>query len=462
MPSYLRQCYLLYRWGKPNLNSPISSGKWVGRFESISPNWYGCLDGDKFDQTIPAWFVLDVIDRLGNLDEETRRVADLEIEELKRLSVEWNGKRWKWKAGVLSGWRLTSILGTLASVAAYDYICERNGMFGAVEYGALGDDLILYSFNQMIEPQDLVDSYNAFGLKANFSKTTSGKVGEFLRKVISLGGSWGYPALALRSIVYANPWVSNYSFEKETEMSNTWMTFISRLVPHATIKLDNSILSDCEKNLRSVFGPGAWADWLCTPVSAGGGGSVETSDMQRWTKLECKQKPSLYSTDRLMAIPTLLGVIKSSLVFEKTKRFIPITLHTSLRDAQQLRGAGDDPHVFFKKDANITELIFGFAMGILNRRNLDDNLTCPLPRSVRGSRVKDIISFLLVGNSGDSGYTSICHTKESASCSAALSRFVTRAVGRNKKFTKPGILKPAVTLYYLITYANHAIPYGTW
>lgn len=155
MPSYLRQCYLLYRWGKPNLNSPISSGGWVGHFERVLPNWYGCLDGEKFDQTIPAWFVLDVVDRLGNLDAETRRVADIELEDLKKLKVSWNGREWFWRAGVLSGWRLTSILGTLASVAAYDYICKKNNMIGAMDYGALGDDPILYSFNNSIELQDL-------------------------------------------------------------------------------------------------------------------------------------------------------------------------------------------------------------------------------------------------------------------------------------------------------------------
>lgn len=462
MPSYLRQCYLLYRWGKPNLNSPISSGRWVGHFERISPNWYGCLDGDKFDQTIPAWFVLDVINRLGNLDAETRMVADLEIEDLKNLKVVWNGREWKWRAGVLSGWRLTSILGTLASVAAYDYICNEHNMQGALDYGALGDDLILYSYNNKIEPKDLVDSYNAFGLKANFYKTTSGKVGEFLRKVISQGGSWGYPALALRSIVYANPWVSNYSFERETEMSNTWMTFISRLIPHSCLQVDASIFNDCITNLRSAFGPGKWKEWIHTPVSAGGGGPVEISDLSKWTKLERKQKNSLYSTDRLMTIPCLLGVIKSTLIFEKTKQFIPILSTNAFRDASILKSGGHNYSVSFKKSANITELLFGFAAGNLNRKNLESNLNAPLPRSVRGSGVKSILSYLLMGSKGDSGYTSICHTKESAACSSALSKFLTRAIGMSKRFNTPGILKPAVTLYYLITYKDHAIPYGTW
>lgn len=154
------------------------------------------------------------MDRLGNLDGETRRVADIELEELKELKVLWKNRKWQWKAGVFSGWRLTSLLGTLASVAAFRYIENYFGIKGGLYYEALGDDLVIYSYNNSIEPQVLVDAYNAFGLKANFFKTTSGSVGEFLRKVVSPGGLFGYPVLALMSICYANPWVSNYNFER--------------------------------------------------------------------------------------------------------------------------------------------------------------------------------------------------------------------------------------------------------
>lgn len=153
MPSYLRQSYLLYRWGKPVLNSPISDSKWIAMFEASSPKWYGCLDGDQFDYTIPTWFVLEVIDRLGSLDEHTRKVADEEIANLKQLKVEWRNRTWQWKAGVLSGWRMTSVLGTLASAAAARYIIRRAGKLGGIEYGAMGDDLVLYSYSEEVPPE---------------------------------------------------------------------------------------------------------------------------------------------------------------------------------------------------------------------------------------------------------------------------------------------------------------------
>ncbi|KAG8232201.1 hypothetical protein J437_LFUL010502 [Ladona fulva] len=118
LPSYLCQCYLLYRWGKPHIPSPAVSATWVARFETIHANWYGCLDGDRFDHCVPLNFIMEVVDRLGNADEDCRKVADAEIEDLRRLRVEWGHHSWKWKGGVLSGWRLTSILGTLASLCS--------------------------------------------------------------------------------------------------------------------------------------------------------------------------------------------------------------------------------------------------------------------------------------------------------------------------------------------------------
>lgn len=102
--------------------SPISSGAWVARFEEIVPAWYGCIDGDRFDQTIPAWFIRMVIDRFGDLDEETRKVADEELKSLDELMLTWQGRNWKWLGGLLSGWRLTSLLGYLVSHCDARYI----------------------------------------------------------------------------------------------------------------------------------------------------------------------------------------------------------------------------------------------------------------------------------------------------------------------------------------------------
>nr|QXV86550.1 RNA-dependent RNA polymerase [Totiviridae sp.] len=462
MPSYLRQAYLMYRWGKPKLPSPISSPNWVAHFETSSHAWYGCIDGDKFDQTIPASFVLDVVQRLGQLDEETREVAAREIESLQTLHVQWKDVKYKWEGGILSGWRLTSILGTLASAVAARYIIERSGATGAVEYGALGDDLVLFSYSSSIPQDIMVALYNEFGLVANKFKTTSGAQGEFLRKVVSVSGSWGYPAMALHSLIYANPWISSYQFEREVEMSGSWLTFVSRLLPHAVEEVGFDILSDCLLNLEESFGPGRWKDWLKTPISAGGGGSIEFTDFSRWTRLEHRVKSSRYFTDRLRVIPTMVGIFKAKLVFERTPSFPVIDLNQAMDDAKELRSLPQSYSTGFKHGVNITKTLYAFLNYKINRSGLNTFLRAPIPRSIRGNDVVKIVQFLMMGGDKSGAYTSICHTKEMMSLNSTLTKFIHRAVSISRRFSQTNILKPAITLYFLVTYQHHQIPTGTW
>lgn len=166
-----------------------------------------------------------------------------------------------------------------------------------------------------------------------------------------------------------------------------------------------------------------------------------------------------YTTDNLLFIPTKLGVIKNKIIFEKTAKFSPINISIGLLDAQQLKSSQYDAGVGFKHGASITNCIFKFTGKLINRSELESFLTRRLPRSVRGSSVNDIVLYLL-GRSTDSGYTSICHSKELLSNNCSLSKFLTHAISISKRFNKPGILKPAVTLYYLATYRTHVIPMG--
>lgn len=462
MPSYLRQAYLLYRWGKPKISSPVANPTWVAQFESTCPSWYGCLDGERFDQSIPSDVILDVIDRLGNLDKDTRAVADEEIKHLKNLRIYWKGKSWRWLGGLLSGWRLTSLIGSLVSEVVARYIIEKTNTEGGIEHGVLGDDIVLHSTGLQISKEKMVDLYTEFGLKANLNKTVSGKVGEFLRKVVSSGGSWGYPALALRSIVYANPWISSYSFEKEQELASTWLTFISRLIPHATntSKLSEQWDNDIVTDLTNVFGPGEWRRWLRTPQSAGGGGPVEFMSWD-WVQIKHEQLQSS-KNDKRLAIPALLGIAKSNILFDPVPKFKPINITSAINDAKAMASFYTPPTPTFKHEVMVLPNLIKFMYGEINRTDLNELLTVRLPRSVRGEEPEKIITYLLSGSSEKSGYISILHSKESESYNASLSKYVSRAVASSKRFNSPGILGPAVTMYYLQTYRNHKIPVGTW
>lgn len=463
MPSYLRQCYLLYRWGKPRLPSPISTPSWIANFEETYAPWYGCIDGEHFDQSVPAWFVMDVVDRLGKLDEECRAVANEELESLKELYVTWNQHGWEWKGGLLSGWRLTSILGTLASIAAAQYIIECVGGEGAFQYGAMGDDLILWSYSRRLNTDVLVQCYQMFGLSANFRKTTSGEIGEFLRKVVTPGGSFGYPALATRSIVYANPWISSYAFEKEAELTGTWMTLLSRWLIHRTPS--NGLVEYWEgcvvQNLKEVFGPGQWLSWLHTPISAGGGGCVEISDMSSWTTLTHERLPS--SENRSQILPAMLGILKNKLVFSKFTTFIPISMPAVNKILERMDTSTNiDYTPGFKKNVNVIRTLSDFLDGKINRSDLNLRLKFPLGRGIRGAPVEKIVEHLLMSRGDETAYTSIMHTKESVSIRSTLTKFVSKVINQSSKFTNFRIIKPALTLYYLQTYKQVEVPVGTW
>lgn len=433
MPSYLRQSYLLYRWGKPKLPSPISSRQWVSQFEQVHPKWYGCIDGEKFDQTVPRWFVIDVIDRLGGLDAETRRVADLEIEHLRTLSVHYNGRAWKWEGGLLSGWRLTSVMGTLASVCAADYIRAETGSEGSVEIGAMGDDLVLWSYNTELRPEVMVACYNDFGLRANLHKTISGPTGEFLRKVLSDGGGVGYPALGARTLMYANPWVSSYKYEKELELASSWMTFISRLHRHAARGVGDTLgpiyVGWMSNALRQEFGAGPWRDWVCTPVSAGGGGPVEFSDPGTWTQLQHQETGKLLHLDGYMSVAAKLGILKSKLVFKRIASFVPIPSVGAMLNYKALAGSvSDKDTISIRKDTNITDLIFGLASGRYNRSDVNMRLKAPLTRAQRGLTVSGLMDLILgLGENSESGLTSICHSKETCSSVSSVVRRATQS-----------------------------------
>lgn len=464
MASYLRQSYLLYRWGKPNISSPISSPSWLAQFEKASPSWYGCVDGEKFDQTIPKWFVLEVIRRLGEIDESTREVARVELESVDKLQVEWRGRFWNYEGGILSGWRLTSLLGTLASLGAAHFILKRVRGLGGIECGALGDDLILWSSGYRIAHEDLVRLYNDFGLSANSKKTTSGRVGEFLRKTVSGGGSWGYPCLGLRTICYANPWVSSYEFDEEGELASTVLTFFSRLVPHRT---SGSCLNVYIERLfvsvmTAQFGPGQWGDWFRTPSSVGGGGCAELSDPSRWVQLRKIERKQRFTSPGTI-IPSLLGVLKSKIIFEPVKKFHPVSFRrVSERYREILQSPSVPDFLSFKKSTSILDTLYGVIWGSVTRAELSRRLQFPLPRSMRGMEPEDIVRALLTPAESYSPVTSITHTKETVSGVTGLVNFVARCISKSKRFASPYTLKPLITLYFEEVYARTMMPFGTW
>lgn len=462
MTSYIRQSYLLYRWGKINVESPISSHSWLPAFEESNPNWYGCVDGEHFDWSVPKQAVIEFLERLGSLDAECRLVADEEIDHIEHLKIKWGDKIWDYNGGLLSGWRITSILGTIISLSASSKIIEDNKLF-STDKGAQGDDVVLYSNMDTCDIEHLVSSYNSFGLFANDKKTASGKVGEFLKKVRCGLGNLGYPALAIRTLVYANPWISNYSYEREEEMAHGWMTLASRLIPHATRpNFHKRIQSFCVSNLRQRWGDKDWESWLCTPQSAGGGGCREwMNPNKRWVTLV---RDNTYAQlPKRLKIPAILGAAKRRLVQSNTPhlRVLPMDVAEQIKNyASAYSGSGTDKTTF-KHEANITETIFSLMYGSISINTLNSRLTRKIPSYMRLSSRTRLIDFLLSGSKKSTFCTTLIQTPDSISYHSGLQHSVIEQLSMKKNINMTTI-KPAMTLYYDQIYSSTSRSFGTW
>lgn len=461
MSSYLRQSYLWYRWGKPNIPSPISRSGWLNEFEESEAKWYGCIDGERFDHSIPKDAIISIISRFGSLDAETAWVVNEEIRHLDSLEVHWGEHRWKWNGGLLSGWRFTSILGSLISLAASKYIMEQSGLHATMA-GVMGDDLVLYSNVETMSKDTLVSLYNEFGLQSNPKKTVEGKTGEFLRKVRSTGGSWGFPALALRTLAYANPWVSKYTYEREEEVSGGWMGVMSRLVPHSVnIRgLKDTVFSMASENLTQLFGKKQWDLWLHTPLSAGGGGALESADPSNWYCL--KRMKKLSTLGSRWVIPTILGVTKRKVVQVRDPILKFINLDQAQRDIGKMRDGISKALSSFRDDKSKTDCIFGIHSGSLTRSDINSYLTTPIPPGLRLASRGRLIEYLMVPTSGLVCNSSIFHTKESVASTGKLSRYITQSYLSKHTNATHARIRAATTLMYSQMFGRVSRCYGTW
>nr|APG76023.1 hypothetical protein 2 [Hubei toti-like virus 14] len=461
--SYVRQTYLLYRRGPTPVPSPIANNRWLPEFEARDFSWYGCIDGDRFDHCVPKSAIIAILDALGNLDEETRAVADEEIQHLENLEVEWDNDRWKYRGGVLSGWRITSLAGTLVSLAAARYITDSLGVTGAVTVGVMGDDIVMASNSVRISAEKMVDLYNQFGLRANLSKTVSGSQGEFLRKVRSKGGSWAFPALDLKSITHAPPWVANYQFAMEEECSTAWNTLFSRLLPHSVDpeKTADWIEKQCITDLNSRFGRHLpWKSWLRTPISAGGGGYVQRSSLTSWTILK-KEKENVALTP-YETLGKMLGVLPTS----RTMKTVSATtqhvdeLVSMLPRVQTSTSPEYEPR--FKRNINITKAVWDLVNSRISVSALNDLLVSPIPYKLRTSRGPQLAALLLQGTKDMTSIPSITHTHEALPQASSVLKNATRQLYARRTGVPRSMVKPLATLFALMTYSGSTVTYGTW
>lgn len=285
--SYLRQCYILYRLGNPTfLRSTLANPKLVSELATSRRDHFICIDSSSFDHSVTKKWILSVFDRLvSRTDGELRCVLLDEMASIREMNILYNGRKMRYENGLLSGWRMTSLLGSLLSALVCEFINLELGV--KFPYIVQGDDIIM-TCPKKIEASRVLDCCARFGITTNKKKTTIGRFGEFLKYRYGYGRVQGYAARAVRSIFFANPWLDMSAVSVPSEVSGKWWTLLSRVMnSHNGLFKSESDLSWFLSGI--VDDVGGWLggrvskkllyDAIATPISMGGLGVFEFSDV---------------------------------------------------------------------------------------------------------------------------------------------------------------------------------------
>nr|QXV86492.1 RNA-dependent RNA polymerase [Totiviridae sp.] len=282
--SHLRQSYLLERLGNPRtLNATFTDPDITLRLLSGWTSLVG-LDASKFDHNVPLWLIEQFWSSLAYATRTTalrdlEMIARDELHYLKRTVVRYGKDKIPYEKGFLSGWRMTSFLGSMVSQMISDYIFDTTPTpFSSI---VQGDDIIMYSTGKL-DRDAIIRAAQKFGVIINQSKTTTGANGEFLKYFYTPERVIGLPARGLRAIYYANPWLPTVEVRSPKSVVDSWWVLLSRLIPFTGTQDWSWWVSEITKDVRGWAGGGVgWERYVTTPQCVGGGGCLELSDYAR-------------------------------------------------------------------------------------------------------------------------------------------------------------------------------------
>lgn len=289
MASYLRQCYMLYRLGKPKfLQSTLVSKKYTQQILTNTKERYICIDASRFDHTVSKAFIISLLESIKaatDVADDLHTVMQDEIDSIKELVLEYDGKKIPYNNGLLSGWRITSFVGSLVSALLCEYINSVTGY--GMQYVVQGDDIIMVASSAIDKPL-VLKCCTDFGIITNSKKTTIGRFGEFLKYRYGCGQVQGYAMRAVRSIFYANPWLDTSVVTTPTEVVNKWYMLMSRLIVSSNSMIRNGMLkafwyknmvNDVSSWLKGSVKKSDLYQMIGTPGSLGGLGVYENSNL---------------------------------------------------------------------------------------------------------------------------------------------------------------------------------------
>jgi len=228
----------LWQYIPSSLSKDFGLGNWIGWQQEMNKTLFLPIDQSKFDH-IPSGRVLEKVFQLlvnscvNTGDVERAEVGRILLKRLRNGTILFNGKKWKHLRGILSGWRWTSIVGTVLNAAMYLGLCYRYGLPLASKRNTAhqGDDLLAGAKGWDVAAMTVKKYMDVFPVNpSKFFLDT--KRAEYLRLVLFSEGysKWrrrGYPARAYMSLLYANAWSSGT--KTASSLVAGWSKFAGRL-----------------------------------------------------------------------------------------------------------------------------------------------------------------------------------------------------------------------------------------
>jgi hypothetical protein len=252
------------------------------------------IDQSKFDH-VPSMRVLlrcvDVICKAGThpRDQERRMVAELIKYRLAHGSLSYNDKHYVHQRGLLSGWRWTSLIGTMVNYAEFLAISRQVGLrTQPTRHVCFQGDDALIAVDDWSDAVRLVRRYMEV-LPVNPSKFfVDNKRTEYLRYVLTKRRRFGYFARAAAGLMYAN--ASSGGALDPASLASNWSLLYSR---GATLRAS---VYHCSRDLCGLLRckPSVAVDLLQTPATVGGlGWYLPGRSTSRWFRLPAVRRETI-------------------------------------------------------------------------------------------------------------------------------------------------------------------------
>uniref|UniRef100_A0A2V0RBI9 RdRp n=1 Tax=viral metagenome TaxID=1070528 RepID=A0A2V0RBI9_9ZZZZ len=215
-----------------SLSNDWTPESWLHIMDMMRTKLFVPIDQSKFDH-VPSKRVLlrcaEILCKSGTcpLDPEREMISKLILDRLANATLSYNNNTYSHQRGLLSGWRWTSLMGTMINYAEYLSITDSLAVPRQLKANVCfqGDDALI-AVNDWADAVKIVQRYMEV-LPVNPSKFfIDNRRSEYLRYVITRNRRLGYYPRAASGIMYANSWAGGAM--DPASLASNWSLLYSR------------------------------------------------------------------------------------------------------------------------------------------------------------------------------------------------------------------------------------------